>query len=69
MQVKKLQEQQGIKLAPKKPSTETRFAILEAQLKVNSQFKEGDVMKKEGETPQNPAVACQALCGKHKETC
>ena len=39
MQVRKLQEQQSIKPSYKQPSTETRIATLEAQLRVDSNLK------------------------------
>ena len=77
MQIRKLQEQQGIKPAAKQTSTATRIAALEAQVGISSQPEEGDVKKKEGETPEepawekkmgNPAVTCQALGSKCQET-
>ena len=55
IQVRKQQEQQGIKPIPKQTSIEARIAALEAQLGVSSQPKEGDFKKKEGETPKEPA--------------
>ena len=47
MQIRKLQEQQGIKSASKMPSTEAKIVVIEAQLRVNSQPEVGDVMKKD----------------------
>ena len=55
MQVCKLCEQQGIKPSPKQTSTDARIAALEAKLRITYQPKEGDVKKKEGETPEEPA--------------
>ena len=52
MQVRKLHEQYGIKLAMKHTSAGARVAALEAKLGVSSQSKEGDVKKTEGETPE-----------------
>ena len=51
MQVKKLGEQQGIKIAMKQTSEDTRIAALVAKLGICSQPKEDDIKKKEGETP------------------
>ena len=51
MLVRKLYEQQGIKPI----NTDVRMTDLEAWLKTNSQLNEGDVTKKEGETPPEPA--------------
>ena len=57
-------------------SPEAKISALEAQLWVNSQPKEGDVKKKEEETPKepawgrnrrNPVVTHQVLGGKCKE--
>ena len=68
--------QQSIKPATKQPSAEARIAALEAQLRINSQLEESDIMKNEGESPRepawvrnrgNPMVTCQALGGKYKE--
>ena len=55
MQVHKLHEQQGIKLAVKQTSADASIAALEAKLGINSQPKEGDVKKKKGEAPKEPA--------------
>ena len=77
MQVRKLQEQQGIKPTYKQPITEAWIAALKNQLEVNSHPEEGDVMKKEGVTPEeptgernrgNPVVNDQALGDKCKES-
>ena len=70
MQLKKLQEKLGIKLAMKQISVEARTIALEAQLMINFQFKKGDV-KLEGETSKtsmertrgNPAVTFKAMGG------
>ena len=67
MQVKKLHEMQGIKLAVKQTSAEARIIALEAQLGINSQPKKGDV-KLEGETPEtsvgkNQRESCNNLQG------
>ena len=43
------------KPASKQLSAETRTFILETQLRVNSDPKKGDIMKKEEETPIEPA--------------
>ena len=56
---------------------EARISAIEAQLKINSHPKEGDVMKKEGETSADPAwgrnrgnlaVTHQILGDMHKES-
>ena len=47
MQERKVWEQQGIKLATKQPGADARIAALEAQLRINSQYKEGEIIKKE----------------------
>ena len=49
--MRKLQEQ--IKPNSKQPSAESRMAALEAQLMVNSEPEEGDVMKKRGRLPKS----------------
>ena len=76
MQVRKLFKQQDIKPTSKQTSTDARIAALEAQFGLSSQPKEGDVKKKEGETPEepawgrnrgNPVVTYQALGSKCKE--
>ena len=46
MHVGKLWEQQGIKTISKQPSTVARIPAFEAQLRVNSQSEEGDIVKK-----------------------
>ena len=70
------QQMQGIKPTTSQTSTEARIAAHEAQLKISSQPRDGDVKKKEGETPRelawgrnrgNPVVTCQALGSKCKE--
>ena len=57
MQVKKMHEQQGIKLVMKQTSADARIAALEAQLRISSQPKEeeSNVRKKKGETSEEPA--------------
>ena len=54
MQIKKLQEQQGIMSAYKQPSAKAKITAVEAQLRANSQPEEGDVKKKDGKTPGEP---------------
>ena len=49
MQVRKLQEQQSIQPTSKQLITEVRIAALKAQLRVNSQLKDSDVMERERE--------------------
>ena len=46
VKVCKLCEQQGIKLAMKQTSTDTRITALEAKLGITSQPEEGDVKKR-----------------------
>ena len=76
MQVRKLCEHQGIKPATKQTNADARIATFEAKLGIASQPKEGDVKKKEGETPKEPqwgknwgnfAVTHQSLHAKSKE--
>ena len=76
MQIRKMHEQQDIKLVAKQFCTEARIAALEAQLMIDSQPGEGEIKKKGGETPKelawgrnrgNPTVTHQALGGKCKE--
>ena len=76
MQVLKLHKQQGIKIALKQTSTDTRIAALEAKLRITSQPKEGDFKKMEGQMPEepkwgsnrgNPVMTHQASGAKHKE--
>ena len=54
MQVHKLHEQQGIKLASKQPNADARIAALDTKLGIHSQPKEGDVKKKEREAVKEP---------------
>ena len=70
MQVRKLQEQQGIKPTAKQTSTGARIAALEDKLRISSHPKEGGVKKTKGEAPKtsawgrnrkNPVMAHQAL--------
>ena len=51
MQVRKLQEQQGINPISKQPNAETRKAALETQLTVHYQPDKDDKIRKVGETP------------------
>ena len=76
MQVRKLCEQQGIKPAVKQTSADARISVLEAKLGITSQPVQGDVNKKEGETPKeqkcgrnrgNSDMTHQASGAKHKE--
>ena len=76
IQVRKLHEQKGIKLAMKKTSAYNKIAALEINLWVSSQTEEGDDKKTEGETSKepawesnkgNPAITCQVLDSKCKE--
>ena len=76
MQVCKLHEQQGIKPTTKKTSTDARIAAIEAKLRIHCQLEEGDVKKKEGETPKEPAwgrnrgnlmMTCEVLGAKCKK--
>ena len=55
MQVCKLHEQQVIKPAEMQTSMDARIVALEAKLGLKSQPKEGDVKKKDGEAPKEPA--------------
>ena len=55
MQVNKLCKQHAIEPITRQTSAKARIAALGAQLGVNSQPKEGDVKKKERETPIKPA--------------
>ena len=50
-----MSREQQIKTASKQLCIEARIAALEAQLRVNSQPEEGDVIKKKGETLAEPA--------------
>ena len=61
----------------KQTSSDAGIATLKTKLSINSQPKEGDVKKKEGETPKeqawrrnrgNPVVICQASGAKCKES-
>ena len=54
IQVSKLHEQQGIKPIAKQTSADARIAALDAKFRIASQPKEGDVKKKEEETPEEP---------------
>ena len=54
MQVRKLQEQEGIKPTMRQTSADVRISALEAKLRITSQPEQGDVKKKEGETPKEP---------------
>ena len=54
MQVRKLQEQQGIKPTMQQTSTDARISALEAKLEITSRPEQGDVKEKEGETPKEP---------------
>ena len=47
-----LSEEQGIKPTPKQQSADARIAVIEAQLRNNSQPKEANVIKKKGEAPR-----------------
>ena len=76
MQFYKLHEQQGIKTAMKQTSANANVAALEANLRITSQPKQGDIKEKEGEPPKEPkqernrgnsAVTCQTSGAKHKE--
>ena len=76
MQIRKLQEQQGIKPAAKQKGADARIAALEAKLRISSQPEEGDIKKTKGETPKepawrrnrgNPMMTCQASGAKCKE--
>ena len=77
MQVRKLNEQEGIMAATKQTNADTRTAALEAKLGVTfSQPEEGNVKKMEGKTPKkpawrrnrgSPAVTCQASGSKCKD--
>ena len=49
MQVRKLQEQQSIQPTSKQLIKEVRIAALKAQLRINSQLKDSDVMERERE--------------------
>ena len=53
MQVHMLCKQQGMKPTAKQTSTDARIVALEAKLRINSQHKEGNAKKMEGETPKN----------------
>ena len=55
MQVRKLYEQQDMKLATKQTIEEARIAALQAKLGISCQPKEDDVKKKERETPKEQA--------------
>ena len=55
VQVRKLCEQQGIKLVVKRTSADARIAALEGNLRVSSWPKGGDVKKTKGETFKEPA--------------
>ena len=75
MQVRNLQEHQGVKLTFNQPSMEARLTNLEVQLRINFQPEEGDVKDKEGETSKEPvwernsgnyAVTYQALGGSYR---
>ena len=55
-QVPKLHEQQSIKPTMKMTSANARIAALEAKLGINSQPKEGDSKKKQGESLEEPAL-------------
>ena len=76
MQVRKLQEQQGIKPAARQTSADATISALEAKLGIASQTKLGDVKEKVGETSKEPkwgrnrgnsSVTCQASGAKCKE--
>ena len=54
MQVRTLQEQQGIKPAARQTSTDARISDLEAKLMITSQPEQGNVKEKEGEAPKDP---------------
>ena len=54
MQVRKPQEQQGIKPTMRQTSTDARISSLEAKLGITSQPEQGDVKEKEGKTPKEP---------------
>ena len=55
MQVRKLHEQQSIKPTTRQTSRDARISALEAQLRISSQPKEGEVKKKEEENPKEAA--------------
>ena len=55
MQVVKLHEQQGIKLTIEQTNAEARIAALETQLEIGFKPEEGDVKKREEQTPKEPA--------------
>ena len=55
MQIRKLHEQQGIRLAARQTSADARIVVLDAKLMVRSQPKEGDDKKMKGETPEESA--------------
>ena len=76
MQVRKLQEEQGIKHTMWQTSADARISALEAKLGIASQPEQGGVKEKEGGTlketiwgrnKENPEVTCQALGAKWKE--
>ena len=76
MQVRMLQEQQGIKPTMRQTSTDARISALEVKLGITSQSEQSGVKEKVGETPKEPkwgrnrgnfVVTCHALGAKHKE--
>lgn len=50
-----MQEQQDMKPAYKQPSAKVRVAAIKAELRVDSQPDDGNIMRSEGETPIDPA--------------
>ena len=55
MEVCKLCKQHDIKSTMTQTNADARIAALEAKLGISSQPKEGDVKRKERETPKKPA--------------
>ena len=56
MKVRKMWEQQGIKLTWKQTDADARIAALEAKLGISSQLEDGDVKITKGATPKEPVL-------------